>query len=125
MQGRFEYFYTKQVNDELEIDDIGNCAICANNDLGACYFLVIKTELGYSTVFEYGPIVPGEDILPSSVTCSFKKLSFMENKIKKIIDGFLNNPYRDITQAQVVDEAYIYENCIDLIDYMKCGKDFI
>ena len=39
----FEYYYVKSVNATLDIDDIGNCAIAAYNDLGLVSYLLIKT----------------------------------------------------------------------------------
>ena len=121
----FDYFYTKQINDSLAVDDIGNCAIEACSDEGARYYLVIKTQLGSSIIFEYGPIIPEINLLPKTCTCSFRRIAFSENKLIKTIDGFLNNPYRTITQATIVDEAEVYQNCINIIDYVKADKDFL
>ena len=115
----FEYFYIQSVNASIDIDDPGNCAIAAYTDLGATYFLVIKTTLGTTNVFEYGPIIQGSNVLPKSVNCSFKRMEYRDTSIQKIIRTFLNNPAAKITQAIEIPVEQVYENCIDIIEYMK------
>ena len=115
----FEYFYVTAVNASINIDDIGNCAIAAYSDLGAAYYLVIKTILGSTMVFEYGPIIQGSNVLPKSVNCSFKRIEYRDTSIQKIIRTFLNNPAAKITQALEVPMEEVFENCIDIIEYMK------
>ena len=115
----FEYFKQTVVNGNLDVDDIGNCAILATNDEGAQYVLVIDTSLGITRVFNYGPIIPDLDMLPKSVMCSFKRIQFSHTKIVKIIDEFLNNSFAHITTAIVVDKAEALETCRSIIDYMK------
>lgn len=119
----FEYFYVQSINASINIDDIGNCAIAAYTDLGEVYYLVIKTLLGTTMVFQYGPLVDGSDILHKSVNCSFKRIGFKESAIQKVITNFLNNPYAKITQAVEITPEEAYENCINIIEYMKT-KEF-
>lgn len=114
----FEYFTVKTVMADIEIDAIGNCAIEANNDNGEFYYLVIRTNDGSSQVFEYGPTAH-IGILEKSVNCSFQRINYSESKIQKIIKGFLNDPYRNITQARELDIKEALEQCDDMLIYMK------
>lgn len=119
----FEYFYVQSINASIDIDDIGNCAIAAYTDLGEVYYLVIKTILGTTMIFQYGPLVDGSDILHKSVNCSFKRIGYKDTAIQKVINNFLNNPYAKITQAIEISPEEVYENCIDIIKYMET-KEF-
>lgn len=119
----FEYYYVKSVNATLDIDDIGNCAIAAYNDLGLVSYLLIKTTLGNTIIFEYGPLVHDSDVLPKVVDCSFRRIEFNDIAIKKTIRTFLNNPKSQITQAREIPFEEVFENCIDIIDYVKT-KEF-
>ena len=118
----FEYFYTKSVNGFIDIDDIGNCAIEAFDDLGQVYYLVIRTSYGSTRIMDYGPIIADCDTLPKSTHCTYKRIEYTDAKIKKAIDNFLNNPYASITQAREIDIDEALNNCKSIINYMK-GED--
>lgn len=124
MEANFEYFYTQQAVGQLNIEDLGNCAIEAFNDEGSHYYLVIKTQLGQSIVMEAGPFAIDIPILEKSVSVTYKRIEYNESKLKGIIEKFLNNPYRKITQAQEIEENDVYDNCINILDYVKENKDF-
>ena len=112
----FEYFYTQQVNGILQVDNIGECCIEACTDMHECYYLIIRTSMGASRVFQYGPIVPESEILEKSCTCSFKRLDFNEIKLGNIIKNFLNKPYANITQAQEISIEKFTEEELEQID---------
>lgn len=107
MRGCFDYFYTTKVNAQLSIENIGNCVIKANNDLGDTYYLLIKTELGSTSIVEYGPY--NSEIKQSHVIYLFDKLDYNEYRIEKRIEKFLTSPSRLITQAEEVNEKDIIE----------------
>ena len=115
----FEYFTKVVVNASISIEDIGNCAIRANNDLGSFWFLIIQTELGFSEIFEYGPFIFNVEELPKSCNWFYKRISYSENALSKIIDKFLNDGYRCITQAEEISMEEAKENCRNLADYIK------
>lgn len=115
----FPYFKETIINGNLEVDDIGNCAIEAMNDNAECWVLVIDTMLGTSRIFKYGPYNYDLDMLPKNVLCSFSRIPFSEFKLKKEIDSFLNSPFANITQARVVDKYEALNNCKSIIEYMK------
>lgn len=115
----FEYFTKVVVNASLSIEDIGECAIRANNDLGYFWFLVIQTELGLSEIFEVGPIMIDIDELPKACNWSYRRIQYSDTKLSKIIDNFLNDGYRCITQAEEITVEEAKENFRNLADYIK------
>ena len=115
----FQYFTTKVINAELEVDDIGSCAIKGFNDLGAEYILIIETQLGVSRILTAGPVQPDFDLLPDATDIQFQREEFNERKIGKIISGFLNNSKAQITQAFQCDKQEALDDCRDLIGYMN------
>lgn len=116
---QIKYFHMVTAMDSIEIEDVGQCAIEACNDSGAFYYLIIKTRDGFSDILEYGPIVLDVKILPKSVICNYTHIEYDQKKIVKIIDTFLNNPKRNITQAREIDKEEALNNCRSLIGYMK------
>ena len=124
MQGFFEYFYTQTAVGELQIEDIGDCCIQANNDQGLFYYLLIETNIGWTKILEYGPCAPDFDELPKAVSCNFSRIEFDERKIMKRIDEFLNNRFRNITQAQLVEREVLFADCKDLLEYCEDKENF-
>ena len=120
----FQYSYITQNQADLEIDDIGNCAIEALNDAAEAYYLVIKTKYGTTSVVSYGPIIPDVDVFPKSVNCSFKRLDYDEFKVEKIIDEFLNKGFRNISQAREISPDEALSNCRSIIEYMKDPNNY-
>ena len=112
----FEYLQRVTVDAQLEIENIGDCVILANNDLGEEFYLIIKTELGWTEMLEYGPIVPDLELLPFPYNISYNRIEYNQGKIERTIDKFLNNPKRLITQARIVELAEISEYLINPIN---------
>lgn len=119
MTGKFEYLTKVVVENELEVEDIGECAILANNDLTETWVLIISTELGFTDVFESGPFIGDMEILPKYFSTSYRRLEYSEYKISKIIDKFLNDYSKGITQARVIDKEEAKSYFLDLVKYIK------
>lgn len=124
MRKTFEYFYSREAIGNLDVEDIGNCSIEANDDLGNFYYMVIDTNLGFTRIFEYGPCNSDFNELPKAVGCTFNRIEFNEKQIQKRIYSFLNAPHRNITQAQLVDRDYALDGCKDIIEYMRDPFNF-
>lgn len=116
---RFSYFKTVQVNDELEVEDIGNCAIRAFNDRGFEWILITKTDLGKTIIFNYGPVLVDMDSFPQNVGCSYQTIDFSQKALNKTIDMFLNGPNKSITQAEEVTVEEALEDCRSIVEHMK------
>lgn len=96
-----KYKPEKQLTAVLDIDDIGNCAIEAYNDLNEYYYLLIKTVLGKSKVYSFGPIV--EDGQADHFDLSFYTMDYNIKKLQKTVFAFLNNFKTNIEAAIVID----------------------
>lgn len=112
MTRNFDYLktITEVANANIEIESVGNCCIQALNDLGFEWFLIIKTELGWSYIQTFGPFnVEKPDYFTSGFNFNFYTLEYNEKKLCKIIDNFINDEKKIITQVLVdfdKEEAY-------------------
>lgn len=116
---QFDYFFTHSVNGILDIEDIGNCAISAFNDIGEEYILIIDTNMGVTRILNFGPVVPDLETLPKKVNCNFSRINFSEGKIIKEINKFLTGGFSNITQAMEIDKDEALDHCRDLVEYMR------
>lgn len=107
---KFEYSQRVVVEAELDIENIGQCAILARTDLGEEYYLMIRSELGDVDVVEYGPSIPDLAKFPASVVYTYDHFEYSDYKLQKRIDKFLNNAKRGITQAECVQISDILPN---------------
>ena len=114
----FEYLQRVVVEGELEVDNIGDCVLQANDDLGNEYYLIVKTLLGTTEIIEYGPLVPDLSILPANYNIKYSRAEYNQGKIERAIDKFLNDGKRSITQAKVVTLEDITEFLVNPIDRM-------
>ena len=112
----FDYLERVVVDGQLEVDDIGQCIIQANNDLAEEFYLIIKTELGWSEILEYGPCVPDLELLQYNYQIKYSRIEYNQGKLERTIDKFLNDPKRMITQAKLVALEDIHDNLINPID---------
>ena len=119
MNKKFEYYTRLVVLNDIEIEDIAECCLCANNDLNEKWVLIISTELGITDVFEVGPAIFSMDELPNSFSCSYRRIEYSDYKISKIIDKFLNDSSRGITQAVEIEKEEAKTYFVDLARYIK------
>lgn len=115
----FNYNVVKMSIGILDVEDLGNLAIEAYNEKGLFYYLVIRTALGTTSIFEYGPIVPDVHMLPKKVNCLFERIEFKEPTLAKRISQWLNNPSKEIIHAELVDYDRALDSCKDIVSYMK------
>ena len=76
----------------------------ALNDGGDEYFLIIETELGGSTITECGPFIADSGPNPGFFHYMRTYRPFKEQSIKKVIDKFLNDEKKEITQVFYTDK---------------------
>ena len=112
----FPYFKQEIINAELEVEDIGNVAIKAFDDLGNEFVLVTDTYIGFSRIFQFGPIRADSDLIPDHCSMSYSKIEFNQRILVKTIDAFVNR--KGITQAVVVDKEDVLRDCKDIIKFM-------
>lgn len=112
----FDYLERVVVEGQLEVENIGQCIIQANNDIGEEFYLIVKTELGWTEMLEYGPCVPDIPLLQMNYQITYNRFEYNQSKLERAIDKFLNNPKRAITQAKLVELEDIHEFLINPID---------
>ena len=115
----FEYCYLVEAEGNIEIEDIGNVCLRAYNDRAQEYYLLIKNDLGNTQVIEYGPIISDLDSLPRYVKYTYQEVDFSERKMYNIINGFLNDSSKAITQVEVVDESVLRGAIKNMITYVR------
>lgn len=113
----FPYSQVITTTADIEIEDIGNCAVRAYTFVGSEYVLVIETRQGWSRIFVCGPMSPDLDILPIKTGMSYEKIAFNERKIKTKISSFVN--MQDIVQAEVCTKETALNDCKNIIDAMR------
>ena len=100
----FNYLKTETYMDSIDIDDIGNCFLQVYNDNGREWLMSVKTKLGWTTVKAFGPFILDSNTMDSNFSYLKKELEFKEKKLYNIIDDFINNPHKQITQIFIIDE---------------------
>lgn len=112
----FEYLQRVVIDAQLDVDNIGDCTILGRNDIGEEFYLIVRTELGWTEIFEYGPYIPDLNMLPNNYNIKYSKIEYNQGKLERIIDKFLNDPKKVISQAQVVELYEIREFLVNPID---------
>lgn len=83
---KFEFDNQYVPQNFIEIENIGNVCIEAINETdGLFYYLLIKTSLGTTSIFEYGPVIPDIDKLFDNYSVSFNREQYNEKKVKIFI----------------------------------------
>lgn len=114
----FDNQYTPQ--NFIEIESVGNvCIEAINEDDGLYYYLLIKTSLGTTSIFEYGPVIPDIDKLFDSYVVSFDRMSYNEKKLSLFLRKWLNDRKKNITAAYVIDESKFLDNYKDITYTIK------
>ena len=102
----------------IDIDQIGEFGIEASNDDGYYYYMVIKTLLGTSVIATCGPVFPDSELLPSGFSCTLTKMPYKEDKLAKTINLFLNDKYKKLTRAEVIEVDDAIAQFRELRDYL-------
>ena len=114
----FDYMIQTVVGDSIDIDDVGNTALQMSNDVGEFWFMIISTELGWSKIFEFGPIVPDIEELPKYCSMQYREIQYDVRKLNSIIDKSLNAINRNITQVCEIPKEEAKNNMRNLVSYI-------
>lgn len=99
----------------LEIESVGNvCIEAINENDGLFYYLLIKTSLGTTSIFEYGPVIPDIDKLYDNYLVSFNRMQYNEKKLNMFIIKWLNDRMKKITAANIIEEKVFLDNYKDI-----------
>lgn len=99
----FDYYYQEQPTGQVEIDNIGNFAISCTNDLFNEYLFIAVTEMGQTRILTYGPQMIDVDDVFMPRSCNYFSMQYDVHKIEKMVDRFINDPKKCITQVTVVN----------------------
>lgn len=113
---QFEYLQTITAQENIDIDNIGECAIQCFTPYGETKVLIIRTIDGISEIIEYGYINIDVEELPDEVNYSYKRIEFSQSKIIKIIDRFIND--KQVSQVQEIsfqEAKAVIKNLVDCI----------
>lgn len=111
----FEYLQRIIVDAQLDVENIGECIILGRNDLGEEFYLIIRTDMGWTEQINYGPVTPDVDILPFNISMNYARFEFNQTKLMRAIDKFLNDPKKMITQAEVVELNDVQDAIVDSV----------
>lgn len=114
MERTFEYFKELKANDSITLDNIGDCCIKAFNDDGQIYYFMTQTILGFTKVYQYGPLDESLNICNNYIMM-FQSFEYSERTISKVIDNFLNDKHKRITQVFECDKQEFTDNCKKII----------
>lgn len=99
----------------LEIESVGNvCIEAINENDGLFYYLLIKTSLGTTSIFEYGPVIPDINKLYDNYLVSFNRMQYNEKKLNMFIIKWLNDRMKKITTANIIEEKVFLDNYKDI-----------
>ena len=116
----FEYLYTTQSMDSIDVENVGEVCISAiNTYLLQEYVLIIRTDEGRSKIIQYGPKFIELDAPPTSVSYTYEEFDFNQRKLINIIDRFINNPKFGISQVFIIEYEEAIEKIKDLVEYLK------
>lgn len=104
---------------ELDIDNIGEFAIEANNDEGMFWYYVCRTLFGTTTIATSGPRIPDIELLPKSFYQQRYTMQFNEAKIIKDVSRYLNDYTKKITTAKVIPIDEAVSQFVNLRDYLE------
>jgi len=116
-----EFEFNKQLSaqNQIDIENIGSFALEAYNDAGAYYYYLVKTILGQCVIASCGPVIPDIANIPSGFSVNLYKMPYNEIKLIKSISLFLNDKYKQITEATEIDIEDAIEQFRDIKEYLK------
>lgn len=104
----FDYNQQKAFLSTLQVDDLGHLAIRAKNGMGTLeHYMIIETIAGKSAILTWGPVGVDLPCMVDKFSMSYHVENYKESILSKEITRFINDPKREITEAEVitVDEA--------------------
>lgn len=119
---QFDFNVQPKAQNYIDIDNIGEFCLDASSDEGIHYVIMVQSFYGKSLIATSGPFVPDIELLPSSYEIKLKEQDFNDGQICKIIDRFLNDPYKKITSAYLVDQDYALEQFRNVSEYLRNYK---
>lgn len=117
----FEYNKVSCFTDSIDIENPSNCCLVAKTEEGSIYLLIVKTNLGETTIFNFGPLKEYQLDNPylspkTSISCSVSKIKWSKSSVDNLIKNFLNLPNIVNVEEEPVEKALNYY--IDLVRFL-------
>ena len=77
-------------------------------------YLSIQTELGMTTIKEFGPMFRSEEVARNLISYNAERKEYNEKNIGKRISNFINDSRRQITQVFEIEEIDFLEKLDEL-----------
>ena len=111
-----DYFYVREHQDSVTIDNEGDFILRVYNDDGDTWYLYAHTSLGWTTVIQIGSYDLNGNINEYNFTFQRFVMEFDVRKIKNIVDKFINDNRKCVTQAEIIEDN---EEFIDALGKMN------
>lgn len=86
MDSDFKYNSQVTLVSSIEVEDICNCALEAEDQSGNFHYLIVVTEEGETTIITFGPVLPDLVGLPNGYASSYVCYAgYTDTKIQKYI----------------------------------------
>lgn len=110
MKASIEYLPQESYLASVEIEDIGNVALVMYNDMGQEWYLLTTTELGWTKIYLFGPLLPDiNSLVIKSFSFSYSEIEYKETKILNTIEKFIQDPKKSITQVFEISKQDVFE----------------
>lgn len=115
----FSYLYEMQATGQIDIEDVGNCAIIAyNSRTYQRAILIVRTVEGQTRVVMSGPHWVELEQACLDYSYTYQSFQFNGGKIENIIQRFLNGKFY-VDQAEVVEVDTALGYIPDVREYIR------
>lgn len=115
MKASIDYLPQESYLASVEIEDIGNVALVMFNDMGQQWYLLTTTSLGWTKTYMFGPLLPDIDTLViKSFSFNYSEIEYKESKLVNMIERFIQDPKKCITQVFEIQKQDVLERFKDL-----------
>lgn len=115
----FDYVATRNFEETLIVQSMGNCCIKAKNIKNELFYLRVKSIMGMVYILKILHVDPQLDYLLDKFEVSFKSFKYSEKAIKKEISLFLNSFDNGIVEACEVEEEEMFNDLPNIKEHYK------
>ena len=96
----------------IEVQDIGNVCLRCTSKAYEDYYISVKSLAGQAYVLIFGPCLPdvGDEAKLDSFSLSYTHFDYSDKKVKKAIDGIVNNAKIGITIVEEIDQDELFDH---------------
>lgn len=116
MRGSFNYSPISVESESIDVENVGNCMLEATDALERRYYLVIKSDAGFSKILTFGPVMSELKLVGNKYSAKLDVIEYKDTKLFMIINKFLHDG--DIKSAREISEHEARASYVDLLSYM-------